>query len=59
MTKAELQQIQDLRDEVAKLRQEVDSLHEFVKALYSMMEEDGEYEQNRVITPADFGGMNN
>ena len=39
MTEQELKQMQALKDEVASLRSELNSLRGFVKALYSMMDE--------------------
>ena len=59
MTEQELQQMQALRDEIATLRSEIDSLRGFVKALYSMMDEDEQYYgPEGMVGGVDFRGIN-
>ena len=59
MTEQELQQMQALRDEIATLRSEIDSLRGFVKALYSMMDEDEQYDgPEGMVGGMDFRGIN-
>ena len=59
MTEQELQQMQALRDEIATLRSEIDSLRGFVKALYSMMDEDEQYDGPAgMVGGVDFRGIN-
>ena len=59
MTEQELQQMQALRDEIATLRSEIDSLRGFVKALYSMMDEDEQYDSPEgMVGGVDFRGIN-
>lgn len=59
MTEQESKQMQALKDEIAMLRTEVDNLQRFVKALYAMMDEDGECEMPpNMISAADFRGLN-
>ena len=58
-TEQELQQMQALRDEIATLRSEIDSLRGFVKALYSMMDEDEQYDgPEGMVGGVDFRGIN-
>ena len=59
MTEQELQQMQALKDEIATLRSEIDSLRGFVKALYSMMDEDEQYDGTEgMVGGVDFRGIN-
>ena len=59
MTEQELQQMQALRDEIATLRSEIDSPRGFVKALYSMMDEDEQYDgPEGMVGGVDFRGIN-
>ena len=59
MTEQELQQMQALRDEIATLRSEIDSLRGFVKALYSMMDKDEQYDgPEGMVGGVDFRGIN-
>ena len=59
MTEQELQQMHALKDEIATLRSEIDSLRGFVKALYSMMDEDEQYDgPEGMVGGVDFRGIN-
>lgn len=54
MTPDEERELRDLRQEVTMLRGEVKDLRDFVKAMYAMLNEDGE----EYDAPPDFvGGM--
>ncbi|MCQ2079352.1 MAG: hypothetical protein MJZ38_04770 [archaeon] len=57
MNKEEAQQMQALKDEVARLRSEVDGLREFVKSLYNMLESE-QYESEDYLGTPDFGRVN-
>ena len=59
MTEQELKQMQALKDEVASLRSELNSLRGFVKALYSMMDEDEQSDGPEGLADGvDFRGIN-
>ena len=59
MDEHEMQQMQALRDEIAMLRSELDSLQKFVKALYSMMDEGEDCDCAEGFPAAvDFRGIN-
>lgn len=59
MNKVEAKQLQDLKDEIESLKSEVGSLREFVKALYSMMDEGEPYEQSGELPASlDLGRIN-
>lgn len=60
MTDSDALKLEELEDEVARLKTEINDLKEFVKTLYSMIDEGQDYEQPQGMMPAvDFGGMNN
>ncbi len=58
-SKFEKSQIEELKAEITKLRGEVDSLHEFVKTLYAMLDEGEDYDGSDLLPALDFGGVNN
>ncbi len=51
-------EIESLRNEVKRLKEEVADLRDFVKSLYFMISEDGEYEDEEYAGGAEVGRFN-
>lgn len=57
MDAEEQKQFQALRDEVGQLRAEVESLREFIKSLYAMIDNE-QYGSEEYLGSPDFGRVN-
>lgn len=58
MDREEAREFENLKNQVIELKSELNSLREFIRGLYAMMDGEEQYGQAGEVFSPDFGGIN-